>query len=90
MDGITPAQWAQFMTTLILLMAALANYLKSRTNGQKLDENTALTREVHTATNGKLSTLVDAVTIIAQAHQAVAQQVFEVEKKVSSSTPKGD
>lgn len=90
MDSVTPAQWAQLIAAITTLIVAITNYLKSRTNGQKLDENTAITKEVHSATNGKLQTLVDAVTIIAQAHQAVAQQVSEVQKKVPSSTPKGD
>src|ERR1017187_1128146 len=44
----------------------------SQTKNQ-LVENTAITREVHSATNGKMDSLVDAVNVAAAAAKAAAE-----------------
>jgi hypothetical protein len=58
--------------SLTTLAYALAAYLKSKTNSQKLDENTSITRRVDTATNGKMDAVLAAVQSAASAAATAA------------------
>lgn len=71
------------------LIYAVTSYLKSRTNGQKLDENTNLTRDVHVATNGKMDMMIQAVQAATAAAQAAANhaQTIATMAQAQSNTP---
>lgn len=56
MSHIDPAQWAQLLTALATLLGVIAGLFKSISNGkkadvtaQKIEENTALTKQTHEA-----------------------------------------
>jgi hypothetical protein len=76
---IDPALLTQLIVAVITLLGVMANYLKSRTNGQKLDKNTVITTaaagqtsDIHEATNGKLDALTQAVMSALQAAASAA------------------
>lgn len=94
----------QVVTALTALIAAFGSVIaailsyyngkKADTNSKKLDENTAITKEVHTATNGKLGEMVEAVKQVAanaQVDSAAARQaVVDTQAVIRETKPLGD
>jgi hypothetical protein len=68
MGHLDPALTAQLITAAIGLLTglgtlavALAGYFRSKANSAKLDENTALTRDVKVSTDGKMDQMLSVV-----------------------------
>jgi Na+-transporting NADH:ubiquinone oxidoreductase subunit NqrC len=75
------------LTSMATLLAAAATFLKSKLNGQKLDDNTNMTKEIHIATNGRLQTLVDAM-IQAATNAKTAEQAAKAHADKSEASAK--
>jgi hypothetical protein len=69
---ISPQVWTQLILAVATLLVAVAGWLKSQTNGKKLDDNTSMTKDIHIATNGKMTELVSAVQNAATAAATAA------------------
>jgi len=55
MSHVDPATWTQLIVALSTLFVAVAGWLKSQSNGKKIDDNTTLTSDIHKVTNGPLT-----------------------------------
>jgi hypothetical protein len=73
MNHIDPATWTQLIIAAATLFTAIAGWLRSQSNGKKLDNNTKLTTDIHTVTNGPMTAKLLDITTQANTNAAEAR-----------------